>query len=36
MAVSFTVVPSGRGVKVTNLALEGSARRICEGTVQWP
>ena len=36
MAVSFTLMPSGRGVAVTDLILEGRARRICEGTVQWP
>ena len=36
MAVSFTVVGSGRGVKVTDVILEGRARRICQGTVQWP
>jgi diaminopimelate epimerase len=36
MAVSFTVVKAGRGVAVTDLVLEGRARRICEGTVQWP
>jgi len=36
MAVSFTVIGSGRGVAVTDLVLEGRARRICEGTVQWP
>ena len=36
MAVSFTVIPAGRRVAVTDLVLEGRARRICEGTVQWP
>jgi diaminopimelate epimerase len=36
MTVSFTVAGSGRGVAVTDLVLEGHARRICEGTVQWP
>ena len=36
MTVSFTVVGSGRDVAVTDLILEGRARRICEGTVQWP
>ena len=28
--------PSGRGVRVTDLVLEGAARRICKGTVVWP
>jgi len=36
MTVSFTVVGSGRGVAVTDLILEGPARRIGEGTVRWP
>ncbi|MBI4003748.1 MAG: diaminopimelate epimerase [Candidatus Omnitrophica bacterium] len=34
MTVSFAVAGSGRGVAVTDLVLEGRARRICEGTVQ--
>lgn len=36
MAVSFTLVPSDRGVAVKDLVLEGRARRIGEGTVLWP
>jgi len=36
MTVSFGVVPSGRGVRVTDLVLEGAARRICDGTIFWP
>lgn len=36
MTVSFAVVVSGRGVRVTNVTLEGTARRICQGTVSWP
>jgi len=36
MTVSFSVVRSGRDVTVTNLILEGRARRICEGLVPWP
>jgi diaminopimelate epimerase len=35
MGVSFTVVPARRGLAVTDLVLEGRARRICEGIVNW-
>lgn len=36
MAVSFTVVPSGRRVAVTDLVLAGRVRRIGEGMAAWP
>jgi diaminopimelate epimerase len=36
LRVSFAVETNGRGRRVTEVMLEGSARRICEGTVRWP
>ena len=36
MTVSLTVVSEGDGRRVRGLMLDGSARRICDGTAQWP
>jgi hypothetical protein len=36
LTVSLTVVPDGRARRVTNVVLEGAARRVFDGTVDWP
>jgi len=36
LTVSFSVVPEGRAPRVTDVVLEGAARRVFAGTVHWP
>lgn len=36
LTVSLTVVPAGRARRVTDVVLEGAARRVFDGTVDWP
>ena len=36
LTVSFDATRNGAGWRVRRVVLEGPARRICEGTVQWP